>query len=823
MTRTRDPLHDGWRLYDAGLDDDAPLGRVDIDAEVPGVVHLDLLGSGLIPDPYLDRNEETQHWIGRSRWRYRRSGPLSDTVAAAIADGAERIDLVFDGLDTLARVSVGGSEIGATANQHRRYRFDVTEAASAAADSGALEVAVEFDAPVLEAERLAGERGPLPTTYDTPFNYLRKMACNFGWDWGPQLTTSGIWRPVALECWSTARLASVRPTARVDDDGTGDLTVDVDLERLAADSPVHAAVAVAPGAASATVEVSVPDVRRWWPVGYGDPSLYQLAVTLTTADGEEVDRHDASVGFRNVAIDTTPVDDGTRWAITVNGERIWVRGVNWIPDDCFPSRVGADRLAHRLGQALEANVNLIRIWGGGLYESDEFYDFCDRHGLLVWQDFPFACATYDEDLLVDEVRAEAVDNIDRLMGHPSLALWNGNNENLWGWWAWGWPAQVGERSWGEGFYRRLLPALVAERDPARPYVEGSPSSGSPDRHPNDQDHGPMHIWTVWNEIDYLRYRDFTPRFVAEFGYQAPATWSTTAAAITSRPLAVDNPDLDHHQKAKDGHAKLARGLATHFADPEKLTSPEDFDRWLYLTQLNQARALTVGIGHLRRLHQRCAGAVMWQLNDCWPVVSWAVVDGEGRRKPSWYALRRVFDDHLLVVEPDGDGLAVFSINDGAAPWAGALTVRRFGFDGRVRVERSFDIEVPGRGADKLLLPAELGSPDRAEAELLVVDLGDRRAVHTWVRDRDLDVTKPGYRTVVERSSETTEVVVTADTVVRDLCLFPDRLDPEAEVDSMLVTLLPGERHRFVVDRDVAVDDEALVTSPVLVSIDACLG
>ena len=641
------------------------------------------------------------------------------------------------------------------------------------------------------------------------------MACNFGWDWGPQLTTSGLWRPVTLERWAGVRIGTVRPTARLSTEAptageTGHLDVVVDLEvearnnatatvRATVTSPAgdvvgHREVAADAGG-SVALTVDVPEVARWWPVGYGEQQLYQLDIEVT--DGEMRYAHATrTVGFRVIDLDTSELPDGRQFALRVNGERIWVRGVNWIPADCFPARNAGALVTGLLDEAVAANANLVRVWGGGVYESDAFYDHCDRRGLLVWQDFAFACSAYPEALLHDEVAAEAADNVARLMAHPSLALWCGNNECLEGWSEWGWQDVVGDRPWGEGFYRQLLPDVVNNLDPARPYVDGSPTSLDPTVPPNVGDRGTVHLWDVWNRLDYEHYRTHRPRFVAEFGFQAPPTAATIAAAITSRPLRVDDPELQHHQKADDGDAKLRRSLVHHFGEVT------DFDDWLYLTQVNQARAIGVGVGHFRALHDRCSGVVWWQLDDCWPSISWAVVDSAGRRKPSWYALRRSFADRLLVLEPRGDdGLDLVVVNDSADAWKPLAVVQQVTLTGDVEADVDLATTVAPRSSARLAVPADLASGDG----LVVATAGPCRAVH-GAAGVDRLLIRPRVDVMVDVAASSVSVEVTARTLVRDLCLLADRIDPQAVVDEQLVSLLPGETHTFTVGTSAVAPD-----------------
>ncbi|WP_225095561.1 glycoside hydrolase family 2 protein [Streptomyces sp. CoH27] len=757
------PFGEGWVLEYEGRE---------LPAAVPGCVHTDLLAAGVIQDPFLGRNETGAAWVGRREWTY--------TTELSAANGQERTDLVFGGLDTAAEITLDGRLLGRTRNMHRSYRFPVTGSAG--------RLAVRFASAYTEAEAVRDRLGERPAAYAEPYQYLRKMACSFGWDWGPTLVTAGIWRPVRLEHWSTARISRVRPLVTVHQ-GTGVVELRVEVERsdaaarLAVEARAGGQVARArlDGGAGA-VRLRVPDVRLWWPRGYGEQPLYDVELTLLH---EEVplDVWRRRVGFRTVELDRRPDAHGTGFTLVVNGERLFARGVNWIPDDVFPSRVARERYRERLGQAAAAGVDLVRVWGGGIYESEDFYDACDDLGLLVWQDFPFACAAYPEEQpLRGEVEAEARENVVRLMPHPSLVLWNGNNENLWGFRDWDWERRLAGESWGEGYYLGLLPRVVAELDPTRPYTAGSPWSGSWDRHPNDPAHGTHHSWEVWNREDYAAYRSEVPRFVAEFGWQAPPAYATLRRALPAEELAPDSPGMLHHQKADDGNGKLERGLARHFAVPVR-----DFDRWHYLTQVNQARAVAAGIEHWRAHWPVCAGTVVWQLNDCWPVTSWAAIDGDGREKPLYHELKRLYADRLLTLQVRDGAMVLAAVNQSADAWSGSVTLRRMTVDGQVLGGASMALEVAARAVTDLVVPREL-RPDGPK-EFLVADAAGLRALRFPAPDREIPYPRPEFEVEVTPGA----VTVTARTLVRDLLLQADRLDPAARADRGLVTLLPGER------------------------------
>ncbi|MFF9090626.1 glycoside hydrolase family 2 protein [Streptomyces sp. NPDC014991] len=764
-----------------------------LEARVPGCVHTDLLAAGAVPDPFLGRNEADVAWVGRRAWTYVRH--LGHDTAH------ERTDLVFEGLDTAAYITLDGRPVGTTRNMHRGYRFDVT------GRTGELEV--RFGSAYDEAAAVRAVTGERPNVYPEPSQYIRKMACNFGWDWGPTLVTAGIWRPARLEHWSTARIARVRPLVGVED-RTGRVEVRLELERtpwgrgraLRAEAEVAGVrTEVTVTGDTAVLRLDVPDPRLWWPRGYGEQPLYDLDITLGDESGP-LDTWRRRIGFRTVELDRSADEHGTGFTLVVNGVRIFARGVNWIPDDAFPSRITPERYRTRLTQAADANIDLVRVWGGGIYEDDAFYDACDDLGLMVWQDFLFACSAYPEEQpLRGEIEAEARDNVVRLMPHASLVLWNGNNENLWGFRDWDWEEPLAGDSWGEGYYLGLLPRIVAELDPTRPYTAGSPWSGSWDHHPNDPAHGTHHSWEVWNRQDYAEYRADVPRFVAEFGWQAPPALTTLRRALPGEELAPDSPGMLHHQKAEDGNGKLDRGVARHFTLPE-----DDFDRWHYLTQLVQARAVAAGIEHWRAHWPVCAGTIVWQLNDCWPVTSWAAIDGDGRPKPLYHELRRVYADRLLTLQPDTDGLVLAAVNQSAEPWRTTVTLRRVEADGTVVGETLLDVTADPRSVARTAVPGPLVPDERSAEEFLVADSGGDagnggglRALHFPVPDKDFAYPRPRYDVTLEPvpgQGDRVDVVVSARTLVRDLLLQPDRLGPAAVCDRGRQTLLPGERTRI---------------------------
>ncbi|MFB7884380.1 glycoside hydrolase family 2 protein [Microbacterium sp. NPDC056057] len=802
------PIDAGWTLRaSAGP---APGGLTDaVAAVVPGCVHTDLLAAGLIPDPFLDDNESALAWIGLVDWTYATTFPWTK-------DAADRTDLVFEGLDTVTTILLNGREVGSTANQHRSYRFDVRDALV----EGDNELVVRFRSPVKYANEQSVALGVRQRPYPLPYDAIRKSACSFGWDWGIATYTSGIVKPVGLESWSVARLAQTRVVAAPDGDG-GTITVDVELERSADAASDRLLVHVAvngPGLDGdalpstfvevdgdrAHVRLEVPHADRWWPAGYGEQPLYVVDVRLYGDAPDPLDATHRVVGFRDVRWDMTPDDAGTPFTLVVNDQPVFVKGVNWIPDDALTVRVTRDRLRRRFEQALDANLNLIRVWGGGLYESDDFYELADELGLLVWQDFLFACAAYaEEEPLRSEIEAEARENIVRLGHHASLVLLTGNNENLWGYEDWGWKLRLDGKTWGAHYYYELFPALVAELAPHVPYAPGSPFSPGAGwdgqtqtgPHPNDEQHGSMHLWEQWNRRDWHTYRDHRPRFVAEFGWQGPPAWSTLVRSVSDAPLTPESPGMIVHQKAMEGNTKLSNGLIPHFRMPEAM---ED---WHWAMQLNQALAVRAALEHFRSWAPHTQGAIVWQLNDCWPVTSWAAIDGDERPKPLYYGLKNAFAPRLATIQPRDGGLAAVLVNDTAEPWSGGFVARRVGFAGDELARFETPVSLGPRETLTVSLPADIAVAADLAAELVVAGVDDVRGFWFFAEPRDSALGAAEVDVHAEPAADGTRVTLTASTLVRDLTLLVDKVDPDAVASDALVTLLPGESATLIVRHD----------------------
>jgi len=664
----RQSLAGAWSFRQAGTPDWLP-------ATVPGGVHTDLLALGRIPDPFASDNELRVQWVAEADWEYRRVITVDETLLAE-----SRVFLVGEGLDTVADVVLNGTPVGHAENMYCEHRWQVRELLRA----GENVLEIRFASPVREAAERDAARH-LPRVNDTVIPggaHLRKAASHFGWDWAPRLPAIGIWRDIRFEGFGTARLDDVHLrqlhergrvtlSAAVRAEAWGDAPLEVHLALTAPDGGRTVTTArLDPGSAACGLEAEIGDPELWYPNGYGAQPLYRVEVALL--DGSTVlDRRSFQVGLRTIELREDPDEWGRSFQFVVNGVPVFAKGANWIPSDSFPSRVTGARLEHLVRSAAEANHNMLRAWGGGYYEDERFFDLCDRYGILVWQDFMFACAVYPfhDPAFLDNVRVEVSQAVRRLRHRACLALWCGNNEMETGWVEWGWsrPETEDLKAADQRFFYGTLPAWLRSLDPDHPYWPSSPSSHDLSEHPNSNAVGDNHLWDVWHALKPIsHYRTEAPRFASEFGLQSLPALPTIDTYADPADRNMTSYVMEHHQRHPNGNGKIVAYLTAHYR------LPTSFSALVYLTQVLQAEGMRVGVEHWRRIRARCSGALYWQLNDCWPVASWSSIDHEGRWKALHYASRRFYAPVLLSIDDEGDRMGFHVTNDTTAAWEGEV-------------------------------------------------------------------------------------------------------------------------------------------------------
>jgi len=659
-------LHDGWKLCRAETVDipEAVDAAEDwIDAEVPGCAHLDLMRADRIPDPFYGFNDEKVQWVADEHWLYRTTFDASADLLAM-----DRVDLVCRGLDTFAAVVLNGTTVGKADNMFRTWRWDVTELLNEDGN----ELIVLFESPRLRGAALAdADEEALPAGSTPARVYTRKAQYASGWDWGPDLNTSGIWQPIYLEGIEGGRLADVWARIEWQDPDSPVVHVEAEVEAFA-DGSAHMTARltdgapVAQGALSADLTVGantlatsfrVEQPRLWWPRGAGPQEFYTLTVEVELGDRTLTGTR--RIGLRRVELVREKDEEGESFVLHVNGEPIFCRGANWIPSDNFLPRLTDADYEDLLRKAADANMNMLRVWGGGIYENDRFYELCDELGIMVWQDFMLACAAYPEHLedFRENVEREADEQVRRLRNYPSLVLWCGNNECQW-------HCSDGGRGDHESLCEQVLPELCGRLDPTRPYWPGSPYGGE---EPNDPHAGDQHFWsTWWRWWKPESMRGFPGRFVSEFGLQAPPAPETIRLYIPSSGHHVQSRVMEHHNRAMEGTERIFRYLTAQFR------VPCDFEDTVYLMQLAQAEAVKTGVQHWRGRKFLTAGALFWQFNDCWPVTSWSCVDYEHRPKALYYYARRFFAPVCPAIHCADGRCSVRVINDRLEPFIGEL-------------------------------------------------------------------------------------------------------------------------------------------------------
>ena len=805
-TRSSRSLREGWQVRRSGGSVDSPvdLPKDGLAAEVPGCIHLDLIRHGLLVDPDQGDGEAAQAWVGRTDWTWSRAMDASDLPDEV--DPEAVLELVFDSLDTVGEVRLDGRRLGEVWNQFHphRYRIDAADV-----QRGCV-LEVELRSPLDEVDRQVERLGDRPVNADgewSVYSYLRKASCSFGWDWGPKCPGAGILGDVRLEAWTDARIDHVRPLVRSCNDRMAAVEVMVDVVSdseagldgidvlVQIDAPDGrrfeevVAVRSSDAAGIATLMVEIPDPERWWPRGLGEQPLHDVRVAMRR-DGVVLDEASRRVGLRVVALDTGKDPEGARFRFVVNGEPIFCRGANWIPDGLFPGTAEPTRIRERIRQAVAAEFNMLRVWGGGIYEQPEFYDTCDELGVLVWQDFMFACATYPEDdPFPESVEREARHQVARLAAHPSIVLWCGGNENVLAWRNWGWREKMDPaQAWGKMYFTQLLPRLCEDLDPSRPYLVDSPWSGSVEADPNDPDHGDRHTW----DLKLEEVRELVPRFVSEFGHQAPPLRRTIEEALGKDVFVSEKPE------ALDAFAGRQRGWGGDAAQYDRwmeewFLPATSLDQRLFQMHLLQARATTMTYEWLRMNSARCSGALVWQLNDAWTGHSWSLIDRAGRPKPAWWAARAACVPRLLGFTASDEGIAVGIVNDGASPWSADAIVRRVDVAGRDLAVDRIRLNAEVGASSQIPVSREIVIPTDPSSEFLIVESEARRAFWFYGKDAWLSLPAAAYDLDFEAIPGGLRVGVHARTVVRDLVLDPSRLVADGVVDRNLMTLLPGDQ------------------------------
>ena len=738
-------LDSGWEFRAVGNVD-----RADIKewhpAQVPGVVHTDLLRNKLIPEPFDRDNEFRLQWIGLTDWEYRTTLTLD---AAALAH--DHVDLVFEGLDTLADVYLNDQAVLHADNMHRRWRVPAKSLLKAGPNTLRIVFYSAITKMLPYVKTLPYVLPSISThNYGNEENiatapYTRKAPYQYGWDWGPRFMTEGIWQPVRLEAWDAMRIDNFHIHQQKINADMATVTAELDIE---ATKPTAATLTLAHDELSApqtadgnqtlqldagmnhvSFPIRITAPKLWYPLGYGAQSRYRFSVSIRI--GREIAaRTETKTGLRSLELRRIPDQWGKSFEFVVNGIPIFAKGADVIPFDSFPNRVTPALHRNILQSARDAHMNMVREWGGGYYESDDFYDICDELGIMVWQEFSFGGDMVPGDVAFQEnVRQEAIDQIKRLRDHPSIVIWCGNNEVETGWYHWGdrWEfkesisATARERVWQDYviLFGDILRSAVTQYADPTPYSPSSPSANF-EEVPDNQHNGDMHYWAVWHQ--QAPAQDYTlqfPRFMTEYGFQSfPEMRTIHSFANKPEDFDIRSTVMQAHQKNKGGNERILTYLLREYREPK------DFASFVYLSQVQQAEIIKIGAEHMRRQRPRTMGSLYWQLNDCWPVASWASIDYYGRWKALQYYARRFFDDVLISPYLHDDQVDVYVVSDKQQPLSGKIRVRVLDFTGKTLLDQTQEVQVPALSSAIYLklAKADLAAKGDLHGSFLVADL-----------------------------------------------------------------------------------------------------
>ncbi|NER14172.1 glycoside hydrolase family 2 protein [Leptobacterium flavescens] len=777
-------IHDSWQFKETAAKDWNT-------ASIPATVHSNLLENQMIDDPFVGDNEFKLQWISEKDWEYK-----TTFEADASLRSKKHIELHFDGLDTYASVYLNDSLILEADNAFRRWKKDVKKILR---DKNSLRIVFKNATEIEEVEKAK-------LYYELPEGnrvFSRKPQFHYGWDWGPKFITSGISGPVQLKAWDDLKVEDIFIRQEKMDNERALLTAEIELTadesktvtvevKVNGDAVSSHEMQLRKGRSDYRIPFEIEDPQWWWTHNLGDPYLYDIQVNIFDSRALYASKT-IRKGLRTIELVTQEEEGKKAFYFKLNGVPVFMKGANYIPQNSFQDRVKKEDYERLLSDAVKSNMNMLRVWGGGIYEKDIFYDLCDEKGILLWQDFMFACAMYPGDeAFLQNVKEEAIDNIKRLRNHSSIALWCGNNENSEGWARWGWQAgkseEQKERIWGhyQAVFNGILPEQVKRLTDDIPYWESSPKYGRGDERYISE--GDAHDWWVWHDAyPFEHFEENVPRFMSEFGFQGFPSYKAIKYVTQSDSIDISGKNFVSHQKHSRGFQLIREYMERDFPVPD---TDEDY---VYVSQLLQAYGIGKGIEAQRRAMPYCMGSLYWQLNDCWPVVSWSGIDGLGEWKALQYTAKHAFEDLLLSSRLQQDTLEINLVNDALSGLKGDLKLSLIDFEGKELWKTEMPAEV-GANESKLVyrFPLSVIGTDRKEVALKV-DFNGKERVFYFVKPKELGLKRGKIERQIQKKESGYEIVLTSDTLQKDVFLYTDT---EGHFEDNFFDLLPGTEKRI---------------------------
>lgn len=808
-------------------------------AEVPGTVHTDLLNNGKIEDPFYRINELDQQWIDKEDWEYQATFDLTPEFL-----GKKNIELNFDGLDTYADVYLNDSLILQADNMFREWRIPVKPLLK----ENGNQLRIYFHSPINKGLELL-EKGKIsyPASNDQSelgglgdkkvSVFTRKAPYHYGWDWGPRLVTSGIWRPVYLKTWDDLKIADVfirqpfvsQEKAQVEAEVSLTVNDPNELKIVVKDidtDEILTTKVVQPGSGKEMIKLpfEIDHPKLWWANGLGEPHLYTFKIECFHGN-QLVDQKEVRTGLRSIKLIRKPDEKGESFYFELNGVPVFAKGANYIPNDNFLPRVDRATYEKVVGDAAKANMNMIRIWGGGIYEYDTFYELCDKKGILIWQDFMFACSMYPGDSsFLTSVKQEAVDNVIRLRNHPCIALWCGNNEIEAAWQhdrpsgGWGWKQRFNEEEKEKLFstyveiFHHILPDVVEKYTDGDDYWPSSPSSGmGPNDHASYQK-GDMHYWGVWHgKHRFEEFEDNVARFISEYGFQSFPEFESVKKYTVQSDWDIESKVMASHQRSGIGNLRIKEYMSWYYP------VPESFEEFLYVGQLLQAYSTKTAIETHRRNMPYCMGTLYWQLNDCWPVASWSSTDYYRKWKAMHYEAKRGYEPIIVTARPDNEDYKFYSVSDELEDQPAILKIEVFDFDGNNHVQKSKEVVIKGNASTELFsVPIKELFSKRSEKNILIkMELIDgdtilAKNIYYPVFPKDQELKPVNIQMEIAGPDDHTLVIQT-DKPARQIYLSV--AGKNVFFEDNYFDLLPGERKEldFMSDENIDVEEIQVLT------------
>ena len=814
-------LNHNWRFTQIAYNTLNSSFNTFLPASVPGNVHMDLWRNDLIEDPFYRTNEASLQWIERESWEYK-----TVIEAGEVLLSYDNIDLILEGLDTYASVYLNDTLILEADNMFVSWEIPCKSLFK----MGENELRICFHSPITKTlpkyEALGYE---LPAGNDQSdirvSVFTRKAPYHYGWDWGPRFVTSGIWKPVKLKVWNRAKIKDLHIVQNSLKDEMAELTAFFEVEasqateaRITIKSQDLAfydqsiTVQLAPGIQQIALDFSIKNPVKWWPNGLGEANLYPIEGAMEIK-GVDTDKKALKVGLRTVEVINEPDAEGESFYLKVNGIPVFMKGANYIPADNFLNRVDEKRYKALLQSAVDANMNMLRVWGGGIYEHDRFYELADEFGLLIWQDFMFSCSMYpgDEEFL-NRVRQEAASNIKRLRNHPCLALWCGNNEMKVAWENWGWQQEFGyspevsNQIWSDyqKIFEDILPDAVKELDGERFYFSSSPISNW--EKAEDFKKGDNHFWGVWHGSEpFESFKEKIPRFMSEYGFQSFPEFKTVKQYALPEDWDIYSEVMLAHQRHPRGNQLINEYMQRSYQDPK------DFESFLYVGQVMQAEGMKIAFEAHRRAKPYCMGSLYWQLNDCWPVASWSGIDYYGRWKALHYFAKKAFSPVLVSPVVEDEKLKIYIVSDRLVPIEADLKMKILDFAGEEYGVTEFPVCIKANASGVYHTESvnKCFAGLNKDALLLHVTLFQNASVISenvlyFVPPKNLDLPRPGLRKAVFKTPDGYRITLESDYLAKNLHLCFPRY--EGLFSDNYFDLLPGEQKTVLFKTDAAITE-----------------